>query len=373
MQSKALLFLRASSDQLMDTSRIFFHRPNLEVTRSTLLRMQISKSLAEEFLRALSELEYPQETARDVLIGEAVLPYIISLFGCCSARYHRDFAPTALDAYEDFRIRSGELYDEVYRIRSLRRETEAFVRNFFQSKAEKDRNLAGSHEVCRVLSHLEEDLKDLLSLYRANDGRYQSQELGELTQAQIDQAKEAKDTSVSLGYLSRLAYMTLPLQLTASAMGMNLRVFGTGNIELRTVLSMLLMLASLSFIPLLIPLLFGPMTKRLFQLREVARYSQRVAFLFGWFCLFHRRETNDQVFVNSGMRNDLHFFKGVHPERRKITGERWPYGRNPLTAGSEGYIAHLFPHDYWKGVLDEIFEVIDSPRWRKRGENDHNA
>jgi len=57
-------------------------------------------------------------------------------------------------------------------------------------------------------------------------------------QAQADAAKEAKNTSAKLGLLNQLAYVFLPLQLTASIMGMNLRNFDTGNLELWTFLLM---------------------------------------------------------------------------------------------------------------------------------------
>ncbi|KAL9620226.1 MAG: hypothetical protein Q9160_005235 [Pyrenula sp. 1 TL-2023] len=367
---EALLFLRTSSDQPMDTSRIFFSRQGLAVTGSTLLTTRISRSLAQELVHAISKQDIPQEATEYFVIGQLALSYITNLAGCCTASYRRELAPRAFRNHDFNRTNSDKIHDEIRHLRDLRYETESFLKQISYDQNEKLPKNDRNREICRLLLDLEECLKDLLSLYLAKGRETQSEYLGKLSQAQIDQAKEAKETSKSLGYLSRLAYMSLPLQLTTSAMGMNLKVFGTGNVELKTVIFMLSMLASLSFVLVLLPLIFSARFKRLSQIGEASRYSKRAALLFAWFCLFHGKTVNDKVW-ESGMSYDINFFKGQISTSRTVNAEGWASHRNRKRDELRSIFIPVFPPSYWKGVLDELINTIDSPRWRRRSEDDH--
>lgn len=254
--STVLLFLRAPQSQLSETSRIFFHRPNAQVTRSTLFRTQTSNSLSREFIRVLSELEISENESRDRFIAETILPYLVNLAGCCYAQYLRNIAPNALRAVDPIRTDNELLINDIQQLTQPRREVEAFLVRFPENKFGVNCTLSRSKELCRILYELTEDSKDLLLLSRAENRANESSDLGELIQAQVDEAKEAKDTSVKLGNLSQLAYVFLPLQLATSVMGMNLKTFGTGTVELRTFLIIFVIIATLSFVPILLPLIF---------------------------------------------------------------------------------------------------------------------
>ncbi|KAL8685603.1 MAG: hypothetical protein Q9218_007658, partial [Villophora microphyllina] len=243
-----------------------------------------------------------------------------------------------------------ELIDEIRQMDTLQRQVEAFLATVHRHEIESHYNIDQGQATCRALSRLTEDLRRLLSHIQDERQAGDSLELAHLIEAQLDESKEAKKTSVKLGYLSQLAYIFLPLQLTASAMGMNLKGFGTGNIEFRTFFSMLAVIATLSFVPVLFPLLLRPSESRLSQIRATAKYSKRAAFLFGWFCLFHAQSINDRLW-SSGMR---------YSDRASIS--------TSLTRGPFNF----FPH-YWQRVLDELFTIIDTPEWGRKDMSYHTA
>ncbi|MDI1492664.1 MAG: hypothetical protein OHK93_004446 [Ramalina farinacea] len=201
-------------------------------------------------------------------------------------------APRALKNRDLYRADHNTLFDELGRLLALQREIEIFLLKFDQNGIEQS---DWPIPIQRQLSGLIDDVKNLLSFYRAEDASSASDYLGDLIQAQVDDAKEAKRTSAKLGLLSQLAYIFLPLQVTVSALGMNLKAFGTGNVELQSFFVILMVIATLSFVPMLSPLLSKLPGKRISDIRDIKRYSPRLAFLFGWFCLCHGSFTNQQA------------------------------------------------------------------------------
>ncbi|KAI4147067.1 MAG: hypothetical protein L6R39_003248 [Caloplaca ligustica] len=228
-------------------------------------------------------------------------------------------------------------------------------------------SLDSGQQTWRVLNQLIKDLQEFVLFYHGNDNGGFMFDLQNMNQAQVKEAKEAKETSAKLGRLSQLAYIFLPLQLTASAMGMNLKNFGTGNIELRTFMLMLAIIAALSFAPVLLPILQG---KRVSQLQDIARYSRRAGYLFTWFCLFHRRKTNDQLW-DCGIEDDVAFFKGEQ-SKRDIRADVWAERRANLSTALRSPPFTFFPI-YWQGVLDELHGIIDSPQWGRKVTSHHTA
>jgi len=208
-----------------------------------------------------------------------------------------------------------------------------------------------------------------LSFHHAKENSGDFDHLGKLIEEQVDEAKEAKNTSAKLGLLSQLAYVFLPLQLTASIMGMNLRDFGTGNIELWTFLLMLVVVATFSFIPLVLePIRAG--IPRISAIMQIMKYSPRAGLSFGWFCLFHRKSINDHVWI-SGLSWDIRFSKG-ETTRRKVGADGMETRRKDRAIALKGRHFRNFAR-YWQGVLDELFEIIDRSRWGRKDMNNHIA
>lgn len=264
---------------------------------------------------------------------------------------------------------SYSLFCEIQQLVPLRRQVEVFLARFDGAQVSSDYEISQGQEICRLLCELTEDINALLSFHHAKENSSNSNYHGEVIQAQADAAKEAKNTSAKLRLLNQLAYVFLPLQLTASIMGMNLRNFGTGNIELWTFLLILVAVATISFIPLVLqPLTAG--IPRIREIMEIMEYSPRVGYLFGWFCLFHHKSINDKIWY-SGICSDIRFFKTQ--STRQIRADKHIITiREGISTTLRGRHVRIFAR-YWQGVLDELFEIIDRPQWGRKDMSNHIA
>lgn len=355
---------------MAETSRIFFNHPDAQVTGSCFLESQPSSALSSVFIHTLLQADFSAIRIRERLIARVIQPYLAGLYGCCYASYHRQIAPRALKNRDLYRADHDSLFDELRRLLTLQREIEIFLRKFDQDGiAQSDCQIP----LQRQLSGLIDDVKNLLSFYRADDASSASNYLGELIQAQVDEAKEAKKTSAKLGLLSQLAYIFLPLQVTVSALGMNLKAFGTGNIEIKSFFVILMIIATLSFAPMLSPMLSKLPGKRISNIRDINRYSPRLAFLFGWFCLCHWSTTNSKLF-DCGIARDLAFFSGRHNLPRRPVGNDtyWGKCRTEFIAALQSQPL-IFSPRYWKKVVEEIFDIIEKPNWGRDEEHLHRA
>ena len=302
---------------------------------------------------------------RERVIARVISPYLANLYGCCYATHHRTHAPRALKNSDMYRPAPDRMFDELRQLTTLKGQTELFQSHIDQGAFEQS-----DFRIHRQLCDLIVDVKDLLSFSCADNASSASHKLEELIQAQVDEAKEAKKTSAKLGLLSQLAYFFLPLQVTVSALGMNLQALGTGNVQLRSFFLVLAFLAIVSFVPMLSPILSG---KRISDIGEISRHSRRLAFLFGWFCLCHGSITNDKL-SNCGTGYDLKILSGRYNLRRRIVGDQtfWRNGRTQFIAALQSQ-PFLFLPRYWKKVVEEIFDIIDKPNWGRDEEHLHRA
>lgn len=361
-----LLFVRAPQSELVATSRVFFHYPYVGNTALSFLNTQPPKSLYELLIRSLPELALPKKKQQGYAIAKVVATYFNNLAECCKADYRRNIAPRALKSIDILRTEPDTLLDVTRQFVTLRQEVEAFNDKFHAYTC----NMGRGKETCSLLSQLTEESQRLLSFWHNQDRSSESEDLRRLIQAQVDETKQAKKTSAELGRLSQLAYIFLPLQLTTSAMGMNLKDFGTGTIEMRTFLLMFGAIAALSLVPLLYPLISKLINDRIPQMIAMMKYSRRAGFLFGLFCLFHRRETNDSL-LQCGIKWDLDSFEGRQGKRPGdnfyVTDQR-----DKLSTSLKKQWLVGFPR-FWQKVCDEIFNIIDAPRWGGKDTGLHTA
>ena len=313
------------------------------------------------FTTILTKLYYADTMTENGLILRLIMPYITDLTACCNANYYRNIAPTVLGTFA--RTGSDSLFEETRRLVTLRRQIKAFLTAFDDTDSDESWEIARGEEACRSLRELAEDLESLSRLHRHDARSYEFENLKEMMEAQVNEAKQAKSTSVKLGYLIHLAYVFLPLQLTASTMGMNLQIFGAGTIELRTFLAMFITIALLSFVPVVFPLVsFEPPIKdRISQVYAVFKLSHRAGLLFGSFCLFHQQSINDKLW-DSGISADVSAFLEVATEDRPIKAWERARRRTAISKALRSGPFGFFPR-YWQGVLDELFKIIDAPEW----------
>ena len=362
-----LLFLRAPRGGLAEESRIFLHHSDARVTGSSLLESQPPKALSSVFIHNLLRADFSAIRIRERVIARVVLPYLAGLYGCCYASYHRDVAPRALKNRDLLRADHDTLFNEVQDLSTLQREIEIFLIEFDQDGMEQSD--------CQIpiqlqLSGLIDNVQNLLSFYRADDASSVSKDLAELIQAQVDEAKETKKTSAKLGLLSQLAYIFLPLQVTVSALGMNLKAFGTGNIEIQSFFIILMITATLSFVPVLSPMIPG---KRISDICAISKHSRRLAILCGWFCLCNWSTTNSKLF-NCGIAHDLNVLSGRYAMPRPTSGDhsQWSRTRTEFVSALRREPVIFFPC-YWKKVVEEIFDIIDKPNWGRDANHLHTA
>ena len=352
-----MLFLRAPRGGLAARSRIFFDHPDAQVTGSCLTERQLPSALSAVFIRTLLQADFSAIRIRERLIARLILPYLVALYGCCYANYHRVTAPRALRIGEFWRTDLESLFDEVRDLSTLQRQIELFLRRFEQGGVEP----FGFHTpIHRQLSELIDDVKDLFSFYRTEKASIDSESLGKLIQAQVDEAKEAKKTSAKLGLLSQLAYIFLPL----------LKAFGTGNIEIQSFFLILMIIATLSFVPMLSPMIPG---KRISDICAISKHSRRLAFLCGWFCLCHWSTTNSKLF-DCGIAHDLNVISGRYSFPRTTSGDhsQWSRTRTEFVSALQRQPVIFFPR-YWKNIVEEIFDIIDKPNWGRDANHLHTA
>jgi hypothetical protein len=152
--------------------------------------------------------------------------------------------------------------------------------------------------------------------------------------------------------------------VTTSLLGMNLQLFGTGTISLSTfVLSALAAytFAALPFLGDLLSFVFGT---RISEVIDLASYSAWAALIFGFFCLFHSRKLNNDLW-DCGIRYDIHFFQQRVRQPRNKNGDGWKSNRRELKDALNKR-SRWFYEKFWSAKLDELFLFIDTPGWEKR-------
>jgi hypothetical protein len=205
----------------------------------------------------------------------------------------------------------------------------------------------------RKLEGLLTDIEMLLSLYdntmkiykwhvHESDSEYKST----LASEQLEEAKESKATAISLGKLSNLAFLYLPINVVCAMLGMNLSIYGQGEVPVWVFLILVVLFSLLTYLPAFIT----KMDKRIILFYKVAYHLARRSVPAGfWFLAFSWTHTYYQTFeiVNSGLSQVLLGYTG-----RRNKG--WTEGRNDsffakATWGSESF---------WKGKVKKIFLAV---------------
>ena len=206
----------------------------------------------------------------------------------------------------------------------------------------------------RKLQGLIKDVEMLLSLYNNTMRIYESHihetdsdYKSELASEQLAEAKESKATAISLGKLSNLAFLYLPLNFVCAMLGMNLSLFGQGVVPLWVFLALLVFFSFLTYLPIFIPRI--PEGKvRIYKIAyRLAWRSISAGFWFFAFSLTHDYSQNFEI-MNSGLAQE---FLGYTGSRTK----GWFEGRDDdfferATWGSPGF---------WKEKVNKIFVTVE--------------
>ena len=206
----------------------------------------------------------------------------------------------------------------------------------------------------RKLQCLLTDVEMLLSLYDNTMRIYEwhlhetdSDYKGELASEQLEEAKESKATAISLGKLSNLAFLYLPINFVCAMLGMNLSIFGQGEVPVWVFLILVVFFGVLTYLPIYLPTINKQRVRMCKLAYHLARRSVPAGFWFLAFSLTHNYQQNFEI-MNSGLAQ---VFLGYTGSRTK----GWMDGRNDGLFGRATWGSEAF----WKEKVKKIILAVE--------------
>ena len=206
----------------------------------------------------------------------------------------------------------------------------------------------------RNLQGLLTDVEMLLSLYDNTMRIYDwyrhevdSDHKVELASEQLEEAKQSKATAKSLGKLSNLAFLYLPLNFVCAMLGMDLSIFGQGQVPVWVFLVLVVFFSLLTYFPIYVPAI----EERRVRLWRLAYHLTWRSVPAGfWFLAFSETHNYNQNFevMNSGLAQVLLGYSG-----RRTKG--WVDGRDDKLFGSATWGSGAF----WKEKVKKIFLAVE--------------
>ena len=206
----------------------------------------------------------------------------------------------------------------------------------------------------RKLRSLLTDVEMLLSLYDNTMRIYEwhvhesdSDYKAELASEQLEEAKQSKTTAISLGKLSNLAFLYLPVNFVCAMLGMNLSIFGQGEVPVWVFLILVVFFSLLTYLPIYLSTM-DERTVRLFKLTyHLAWRSVPAGFWYLAFSLTHNHRQNMAI-TYSGLAQ---IFLGSTAHRTK----GWMDGKNDDFFEGATWGSNAF----WKGKVKKIFDAVE--------------
>ena len=173
---------------------------------------------------------------------------------------------------------------------------------------------------------------------------------------QLEEARESKLTAISVGRLSKLAFIFIPPTFVCTMLGMNLKVFGQGKVSIEVFIILVTFVSALTFLPIAFQssALRERLLQTLYQVKTVIRlvWCSPVAAL--WYVLFLGSHSGEIV-----------EYLGYCAQRKHYDRNFFGYYRRQVF---EGRLRGIWGSDeYWRDrVREHIFCVIDEPGWEKQ-------
>ena len=105
-----------------------------------------------------------------------------------------------------------------------------------------------------------------VKIYEWHINETNSDYTGELASEQLEEARQSKATAISLGKVSNLALIYLPLNFVCAMLGMNLSLYGQGKVPVWVFLILVVLFSLLTYTPIYTP----PIDGRRLRLYKVA-------------------------------------------------------------------------------------------------------
>jgi hypothetical protein len=123
---------------------------------------------------------------------------------------------------------------------------------------------------------------------------------GNLASEQLGEAKESKATAIRLGKLSNLAFLYLPINFVCAMLGMNLSIFGQGEVPFWVFLILVVLFSLLTYVPVFLRK-GNPRTVTTYKIAyHLAQRSVAAGFWFLAFSWTHSPSQNFEI-QNSGL------------------------------------------------------------------------
>ena len=170
---------------------------------------------------------------------------------------------------------------------------------------------------------------------------------GGLASEQLEEARESKATAISLGKLSNMAFLYLPINFVCAMLGMNLSILGQGEVPLWVFLVLVVFFSLLTYLPVLLPKL----DERRVRIYRVAYHLAWRSVSAGfWFLAFSMTHSYGQIFeiMNNGLAQAFLGYTGP-----KTKG--WTEGRNDNFFKKAIWGSQVF----WKEKVKEIFLAVE--------------
>ena len=365
MRSLVLILIRTKEDGT--DSSIALERPSMNSERCRRLSLSCRKSLALRYIDSLQRRRIPPDLQESEAMLAVILPYAESIALQSCVDFQRQLAPRGLPRNDD-RYDDTMLDDRLVSLIATSRNLEKILGNCSQKRIAESQYLLDTEKrlrtVLTTLGIVEEDLIRLRAHYVENQQSMDSSIARDLMSEQKEETRESKETAISVGKLTTLATVFLPLGVTTSLLGMNLQLFGTGTISLSTFVLSALAAYTFAALPFLGDLLSFVLGTRISAVIDLASYSPWAALIFGFFCLFHSRKLNNDLW-GCGIRYDIDFFQHRVRKPRDKNGDGWKLSRRELKDALNKR-SRWFYEKFWSAKLDELFLFIDTPGWEKR-------
>ena len=210
----------------------------------------------------------------------------------------------------------------------------------------------------RKLRSLLTDVEMLLSLYDNTMKIYEwhvhitgSDYKGALASEQLEEARESKATAISLGKLSNMAFLYLPVNFVCAMLGMNLSIFGQGEVPVWVFLILVVFFSLLTYLPIYLSTM-DERTVRLFKLTYyLAWRSIPAGFWYLAFSLTHSYHQNTEI-TYSGLAQVILGWTGFRTKG-------WMDGKNDDLFES----ASLGSKAFWKEKVKVIFGAVEELRF----------
>ena len=177
-----------------------------------------------------------------------------------------------------------------------------------------------------------------------------------LIREQLAEARESKAAAISVGRLTKLAFIYIPLNFVCAMLGMNLSIFGAGTIPLWIffLVSALVLMATTVPILRVISKSLRAETPNLRLACKLAMHSPSAGFWYGAFCITH---SSEQIKI------------------LRYSGINWVLERGQKSVGPRRWVssyevqddfykrARLGSDAFWKGRVEYIYSFIDTVGW----------